>query len=124
MYTCVDHADRVAEAAHPRVRLDPPARPIRWVTPPYKSPVGYGQPAHAGTYPTAPLTPAQLVRCSTYSPPVDPYEHCCWLTVPENQAPPLNPYCGQNPSVINKDWRIQVAETRTVYCKPRQTGEN
>ncbi len=62
VYTCVDHADHVAEAAHPRVRLDPQARPIRWVTPPYKSPVGYGQPAHAGTYPTAPSR-------STHTPP-------------------------------------------------------
>ncbi len=54
MLTCVDHADRVTEAAHPCIKLDIQARPTRWVTPPHKSLVGYGQPAHAGTYRTAP----------------------------------------------------------------------
>ncbi len=52
--TCVDREDRVAEAVHPRVRPDPQVRPTREVTPPHRSPVGYGQPAHAGTCPTAP----------------------------------------------------------------------
>ncbi len=54
MLTCVDRVDRVAEAVHPRVRLDPQVRPTREVTPPPRSPFGYGQPAHAGTCPTAP----------------------------------------------------------------------
>ncbi len=52
--TCVDREDRVAEAVHPLVRPDPQVRPTREVTPPRRSLVGYGRPAHAGTCPTTP----------------------------------------------------------------------
>ncbi len=63
------------------------------------------------------LTPAQLARCSTYSPPGDPYERCCPANSSCNHESPLNPWRLVRSFCHNEDGRIQLRKKRGYYKK-------